>query len=278
MHLLRKTRNKMSQKSKYILVFLAGALSFWAYNKFIYKEKIQPELQKSSTIGIIGAMQEEVDLLLDNLDKDSTFSIAKLQFHQGRINGKKVVIVKSGIGKTNSAIASQILIDKFDSKTIINTGVAGALKEGLTTGDVLICDMFNYHDFDVSNFGFKIGEIPRMENSTFHSDILLSSELKKISDSKNFTTYFGQIVSGDYFLADNEIKEQILENFPQAFAIDMESASIAHTCELNNITYAVVRVISDDASESAKSNYEEFEKESAKKSSSIILDYLTGSK
>jgi adenosylhomocysteine nucleosidase len=102
----------------------------------------------------------------------------------------------------------------------------------------------------------------------------LSSELKKISDSNDFTTYYGQIVSGDYFLADQKKKENILQNFPKAYAIDMESASIAHTCELNQITYAVVRVISDDAGESAKSNYEEFEKESAKKSSSIILDYL----
>ena len=263
----------MSQKNKYILVFLLGAITFWGYNKYTFpdvEKKIQPN--KHRVTGIIGAMDEEVDILKKTLALDSVYLIAGLEFYKGKLNTKQVVIVRSGIGKVNASIATQILIDEFSINEIINTGVAGGLNENLKIGDIVIAKSLRYNDFDVTAFGYKIGNIPRMDTSIFYSDRMMMADILENGRKLGYRISYGTISTGDQFV-NHKQKENITKLF-NSDAVEMEGAAIAHVCYLNNIPFVIVRAISDKADGESPKFYSEFEKEAAAKSAKLILESL----
>jgi len=265
---------KISDKNKYMLVFLLGALSFWGYNKYAFPEveqKIKPN--KESVIGIIGAMSEEVEILKDKIDLDTIINLAGMEFCQGQINSKQIVVVKSGIGKVNAAIATQILIDNFSVNSIINTGVAGGLNDNLQISDIIIAKSLRYHDFDVTGFGYNLGDIPRMDTSIFYSDRILMAEILEKGKALDYRILYGNISSGDQFITEKTEKERIL-NFFNSDAVEMESTAIAQVCYLNKIPFVIVRAISDKANGEAPKKYIEFEKKAAEKSAKLILSFL----
>ncbi|MEN8136898.1 MAG: 5'-methylthioadenosine/adenosylhomocysteine nucleosidase [Bacteroidota bacterium] len=260
----------MINNKKYILVFLLGALTFWAYNKFAFpkvEQKIRPQI---STTGIIGAMDEEVNILKDSMQVDTVIQKAGMDFYKGKINSKQIIVVKSGIGKVNAAIATQLLIDNFSVSNIINTGVAGGLNDTLNIADIVIAKSLRYHDFDVSSFGYKIGKIPRMDTSVFYSDRMMMANILKNGRGLKYRIGYGDISSGDQFIA-NEIQKNEIVNLFNSDAVEMESAAIAHVCYLNNIPFVIVRSISDKANGEAPANYSKFENEAAIKSATLIL-------
>ena len=106
-------------------------------------------------LGIIGAMDEEVDILKDIMDIQETIEKASLKFYVGKLEGKDVVLVRCGIGKVNAALCAQILISEFKVDAVVNTGVAGALNEELDVYDIVISTDAIQHDFDTTVFGDK---------------------------------------------------------------------------------------------------------------------------
>ncbi len=225
------------------------------------------------TIGIIGAMEEEIESIKPHIDIISTKNIVGLDFYMGKMGGNNVVLVRSGIGKVNASICSQVLIDLYAVDYIINVGVAGAINKDLKIGDVVIATDTMHHDIDTSYFGDEIGIIPRMEESCFKADEDLTKIAMKVSNNiiENNKIVAGRIVSGDQFLCDIEKKNKIWQHF-KAFCVDMESAAIGQTCYLNKIPFSIIRSISDNSEEN--NEYENFFKDSALKASNILKEII----
>lgn len=211
-------------------------------------------------IGIIGAMDEEVSRLKENMQVKKVEKKACMEFFEGDLAGKDVVIVRSGIGKVNAGICTQILVDDFGVDAVINTGVAGSLRNEINIGDIVLSTDALQHDMDATGFGYEPGVIPRMKDSVFVADEKLCSLAKEVNESVNteIATFEGRIVSGDQFISDHEKKEQLVNTF-QGYCTEMEGAAIAQVCYLNQIPFLIIRAISDKADNSATMDYGEFE-------------------
>ena len=213
-------------------------------------------------IGVIGAMEEEVSLLIGQMKNKETKVMAGMEFHCGELWKNKAVVVKSGIGKVNMAICTQILIDVYKVSVVINTGVAGGLYEKLNVGDIVISSDAVLHDMDCTQFGYKAGQTPRMDVFGFPADKDLIKLAKDSCELVNpeIQCFVGRVATGDQFIASNEKKQWIIDNFG-AYCAEMEGAAMAQTAYLNKVPFVVIRAISDKADNSAQVTYEEFEKQ-----------------
>ena len=226
-------------------------------------------------IGIIGAMEEEVSQLIEAMEQKEKVTRAGMDFYCGNLNGKDVVIVQSGIGKVNMALCTQILADKFDVKAVINTGVAGGLYKDIEIGDIVISKDAVQHDVDATVFGYKVGEIPRMDTSYFEADKDLIELAKKTCEEVNpdINCYVGRVVSGDQFISSKEVKNHLIEEF-NGSCTEMEGAAIAQGAYLNKIPYVVLRAISDKADDSATMDYPTFESEAARHCVNLLQEMV----
>ena len=220
-----------------------------------------------STVGIIGAMEVEVDTLKKHMKVKRTVNKARMEFCEGVLSGQEVVVVKSGIGKVNAAVCTQILVDDFHANVVINTGIAGSLKAEINIGDIVVSTDLVHHDMDAANFGYPLGQIPQMEVFSFKADEHLMEVAKKACEEVNpeIQVFQGRIVSGDQFIADKDTKAHIVQNF-DGYCTEMEGAAIAHAAYLNNVPFVVLRAISDKADDSANMDYSEFEAKAVKNS------------
>lgn len=210
-------------------------------------------------IGIIGAMEEEVSALIKHYGSIEKIKFLDFEFNILKHKDKKIVVVVSGIGKVNSAICAQLLIDRFNVECVVNSGIAGAISEKLDIADIVFSSDLIQHDVNAVNFGYKIGQIPRMgDNYIFKGDKYLLDKMEKIAQNKDIKYFVGRIVSGDEFVSTNSKKQWLKDNF-DAMCTDMESASIAHVCFLNKIPFMAIRCISDTADDRAEMAYNEFE-------------------
>lgn len=226
-------------------------------------------------IGIIGAMEEEVAVLNSMIENKKIINIAGLEFNEGTIYEKDVVVVECGIAKVNAAMCTQILISEFNVDAVINTGVAGALHKELNINDVVISTDAVQYDVDASPMGDPIGTIPRMKTSTFIADkrlVDLAHEAFQEEDTE-YKAYKGRVVTGDKFVADNETKKILREKF-KGYCCEMEGGAIAHVAYCNNIPFVIIRAISDKADSSADTTYEEFVKKAAITSKDMVLGIL----
>ena len=211
--------------------------------------------------GIIGAMEEEIILLKEKMEIEVVVKKASMEFYQGTLNGKEVVLVKSGIGKVNAGLCAQILVDVFNVNRLINTGIAGSLKAEINIGDIVLSSDALQHDMDAREFGYPAGQIPRMDTLAFPAD----EGLRKLAGeacrqvNPEIGVWEGRVVSGDQFVADKEKKEYIL-SISQGSCTEMEGAAIGQAAYLNHIPYLVIRAISDKADDSAQMDYPTFEK------------------
>lgn len=224
----------------------------------------------SEVIGIIGAMDEEVIKLKDCLTDVTIKNIASMEFFEGKLSDKDVVVVRSGIGKVNAAICAQILADIYHVDAIINTGIAGSLNAGINIGDIVLSEDALQHDVDAVAFGYDVSVIPRMETSLFRADQRLIDIAKSACEDniKDINVYVGRIVSGDQFISDKDKKDYLIKTF-NGDCTEMEGAAIAHAAYLNNIPFLIIRAISDKADDSAHMDYPEFEKKAI--NNSVIL-------
>ena len=226
-------------------------------------------------IGIIGAMEEEVAALKEAMEIEEVVEKASMTFCKGVLCGKNVVVVRSGIGKVNAGICAQILVDRFDVDILINTGIAGSLNAAIDIGDMVISTDAVHHDMDATIFGDEIGQVPRMAVRYFPADKELVEKAKAANEKANpdIKTFTGRVATGDQFVASKEVKEKIVNNFG-AYCTEMEGVGIAHAAYLNNISYVIIRAISDKADNSATMDYPEFEKQAIVHSVRLVKELL----
>ncbi|MCM8711017.1 5'-methylthioadenosine/adenosylhomocysteine nucleosidase [Clostridium sp. SYSU_GA19001] len=225
-------------------------------------------------IGIIGAMDEEVEILLREIKLQKKVFKAKMEFNHGILWGQEVVVVRSGIGKVNAAVCTQILIDNFNADCIINVGIAGGIGKDIYPGDVVVAESLVQHDMDTSAFGDKIGQIPRLDTFDFKCDSDLVAKAKKACEFlKEGNSFTGIIATGDQFIAHVDKIRWINEEF-SAIACEMEGGSIAQVCYLNNIPFVVIRSISDNANNGAHMDFEKFKYIAVENSVRILKNML----
>lgn len=225
-------------------------------------------------IGIISAMSEELEPLLTAMNLEEQHTKATMTFNKGSLWGKDVIAVVSGIGKVNAAICTQILASEYDVDCVINVGVAGGIGKDIYPGDVVIGDTLVEHDMDATQFGYKHGQIPRLDTFDFKSDAKLIEIAKKACENlPEINSFVGRIVSGDEFVANIDRIKWLSETY-DAISCEMEGASIAHVAYLNKIPFVVIRSISDNANNGASMDYEKFIPVAIKNSTTILENMI----
>lgn len=224
---------------------------------------------------IIGAMDEEVNRLIEMMKVDRIVEEAGMKFTCGCMCERELVVVRSGIGKVNAAICTQILASVFGVDAIINTGIAGSLDSRIDIGDIVLSTDALQHDVDAVAFGYPKGQIPRMDTMSFEADSKLAdvAELSCKTVCQDIKVFRGRVVSGDQFIADRDIKKRIAEEFG-GLCTEMEGAAIAQAAYLNNIPYLIIRAISDKADDSASVDYPTFEKKAIDNSVKLLVEMI----
>mgnify|MGYP001154612114 FL=1 len=225
-------------------------------------------------IGIIGAMDIEVEELINSMENIKTETISKIDFYQGKLQGKDLVVAKSGVGKVQAALCTQTMILKYAPDTIINTGVAGSLSSDLDIADLVISDGVVQHDFDVSAFGKPVGMISEIDLIKIPCKKELVEKIEysaKILEDTNVLV--GTIASGDQFIASKEKKDYIVDNF-NALCTEMEGAAIGHVCYINDVDFCIIRAMSDKADGSAHMDFPSFVEIAVDKSIKLINNFL----
>lgn len=236
---------------------------------------IKTEGQEAMPLGIIGAMEEEVEILKEQMEISETVEVAGMTFYTGKLFGKDVVLVRSGVGKVNMAACTQILVDKFNVVALVNSGVSGTLDPELNQGDIVISTEAVQHDFDTTPVGGTVGEIERLGISFFEADqALIDVAMQAAANLENVNTKEGLVASGDQFVAGGELAARIKANFGEVSAVEMEGAAMAHVAYLNDVPFVIIRSISDKADGGAELSYEEFLPLAAKNSSDLVLEFV----
>lgn len=228
-------------------------------------------------IGIIGAMELEVETLKKQMDIRNIVNKASMEFYEGTLNDTQVVIVRSGVGKVNAGICVQILCDLFQVTHIINTGVAGSLNADISIGDIVISTDALYHDVDATIFGYQPGEVPQMGRREFTADPAMIELTEAVCKEANpdIGVFKGRVVSGDQFVSDKAVKKRIVSLF-QGSCTEMEGTAIAHAATLNDIPFVIIRAISDKADDSAQVDYPVFEKKAAQDCAKLVAHMVAG--
>ena len=218
-------------------------------------------------IGIIGAMEVEVEKLRAKMTETEMKTVAGMNFCKGKLEGKDVVIVRSGIGKVNAGICSQILVDLYQVD-----GIAGSLRNEINIGDLVLSTVAVQHDVDAGGFGYPVGEIPQLGVKEFPADerLLTLAEEACREANPDISTFKGRVASGDQFIDSKEKKKWICDTF-DAYCAEMEGAAVAQAAYLNRIPYLIVRAISDKADDSAHMDYGEFEAKAVEHSVNLML-------
>lgn len=223
-------------------------------------------------LGIIGAMEVEVEELIKQMENHSTKEFAGRVYHLGTIGKTNVVVCKALIGKVNAALTTQVMIDHFAPEYIVNVGVAGAVSLDLKIGDFVVADTVCYHDFYCGE-PYSMGEVPDT-GKDFHTDATLSDALVHIleQEDESFNVAHGLIVSGDQFIDDPERTRQLREDFG-ALACEMEGAAIGHVCSQNGVPFAVIRSMSDEAGNAPIVDWDTFAKREAHVAADILSKF-----
>lgn len=226
-------------------------------------------------IGIIGAMDEEVAMIKEQLSDVKIETRAAMDFYKGTLSGKEVVVVRSGIGKVNAAMCTQILSDVYKVDCVINTGIAGSLKADIDIGDVVLSTDALQHDMDATGFGYAPGQIPRVDTLSFPADEKLIALARECCERVNqdIHVFEGRVVTGDQFISDKEKKNWLIDTFA-GYCTEMEGAAIAQACYLNKIPFLIVRAISDKADDSASVDYPEFEAQAIRHSVNLLTEMI----
>lgn len=224
-------------------------------------------------IGIVGAMAQEVEILRGMMTDLRETRVASAVIFEGKIHGKDVALLQSGIGKVAAAIGTTALLQLTKPDLVINTGSAGGVAQGLKMGDIVISDETRYHDADVTAFGYEKGQLPA-NPAAFVSDKKLADLAQRIAENQGQQVKRGLICSGDSFINSEDKIAQIKADFPAVMAVEMEATAIAQVCHAFNVPFVVVRAISDGGDGAASLSFEEFLPLAAKQSSALVVEML----
>lgn len=226
-------------------------------------------------IAVIGAMEQEVELLRAALTNTTVTTIAGSEYTAGTYEGKDVVLLKSGIGKVNAAMSTTLLLQQFQPDVVINTGSAGGFDTALEVGAVVISDEVRHHDVDVTAFGYEIGQMAGMPAAYQADARLIEIAQEAVAEVGEHQYGVGLICSGDVFMADPARTEAVRANFPQMKAVEMEAAAVAQVCYQFGTPFVVIRALSDIAGKESNISFDEFLPTAAKHSTEIVLKAIT---
>lgn len=226
-------------------------------------------------IAIIGAMEQEVEILREKIENPEIETIAGCEFIEGKINSHDVVLVKSGIGKVNAAIATTLLIQSYSPDVVLNTGSAGGFKESLDVGTVVISDEVRHHDVDATAFGYEIGQVPGLPASYPADERLIQIAKEAVEEIGEHAHAVGLIASGDVFMSDAKRVGIVKEQFPAMIAAEMEAAAVAQVCHQFGTPFVVIRALSDIAGKESSISFDEFLPLAAKHSSEIVMHAIS---
>lgn len=221
-------------------------------------------------IGIIGAMDVEVSNIIDKIQNVNIKKIGIYTYYQGLLEGKEVVLLKSGIGKVSSAVGTSLMIENYHPEVIINTGIAGGVAP-LHTKDLCLASCLTYGDVDATVFDYALGQVPQMPQY-YLADTEYLNKIKNVLNDMGYAYKEVLAVTSDSFITSLD-----MVNIPNKGNIicEMEGASIAQACHILNTKFVSLRYISDiiNSDEHVK-NYFEFEKEMANMSSNILIEVI----
>ncbi|MBW8348194.1 5'-methylthioadenosine/S-adenosylhomocysteine nucleosidase [Bacillus sp. IITD106] len=225
-------------------------------------------------IAIIGAMEEEVSLLRNNITNKQIIEVAGCEFTSGNIGEKQVVLLKSGIGKVNAAMSTTILLEKFKPDIIINTGSAGGYNPNLNIGDLVISTEVRHHDVDVTIFDYEYGQVPQMPPAFLADSSLIETALKAAEKLEGIQAVKGLIATGDSFMNDPERVEFVRSKFQDLQAVEMEAAAIAQVAYQFNVPFVIIRSLSDIAGQESHISFDEYLDKAAVNSANFVLEMI----
>ncbi len=227
------------------------------------------------TIGVIGAMQMEVDNLKEALSDTKTVTYSGVEFVCGKLEDKDIVAAKCGVGKVFAAICAQTMILKFNVDMLVNIGVAGTLTRDLEVLDVALAGKVLQHDIDTSPLGDPVGLISGINTIFIPTDEHMNEVMAACLKEKGIKFKKGAIATGDQFIAKDEQRDFIREHF-DAIAAEMEGGSIGHVCYVNDVPFTVLRSISDGSG--GAMDYETFAEKAAVQSIEVVKDFISNIK
>ena len=221
-------------------------------------------------IGIIGAMDIEVDHLKRQLESPESELLYGGEYCSGTICGVPVVVVMCGDGKVNAAMCATVLVDRFGVTHLINTGVAGSLDARIDIGDLVLSTQSVHHDMDITGLGYAPGQVPSVDTLMFPADDRMRQAACEAAAAvaPEAHVFEGVVATGDYFVDDPTDKDRIVKTFG-ALCCEMEGAAIAHVCYLAQVPVLILRVISDKADGSSTMDYPTFKHVAAERCANI---------
>ena len=226
-------------------------------------------------IGIIGAMDEEIEDLKSRMEKYETEVRAGFTFYKGKLHNEEIILLLSGIGKVNAAMGTTLLIERYQPDCIINTGSAGGFSDQLSIGDIVISTEVRHHDVDVTVFGYEYGQIPKMPAAYIPNNILINMAEKAVEKLDDVNIRKGLIATGDSFMHKDDHIHAIREKLPAIEAAEMEAAAIAQCCHNFELPFVIIRAISDIAGNKENQiEFTEFLKIAAVNSALMVIEII----
>ncbi|XOV80807.1 MAG: 5'-methylthioadenosine/adenosylhomocysteine nucleosidase [Aestuariibacter sp.] len=226
-------------------------------------------------VGILGAMDQEVELLKQSMQDVETSHFAHLSYYSGKINDIDVVVVKCGIGKVAASVATTVLIDRFAPDFVINSGSAGGFDAELNIGDVVIATGVQHHDVDVTHFGYKRGQVYGMPD-IYPCDVhMIDAAELAASEMNEFKVKRGLICTGDSFIGCDDAVSRLRSLFPDMAAVEMEGAAIGQTCFMLDTPFLVIRSLSDIAGKESQESFTTYINKAGKNSAAFVMRMIT---
>lgn len=229
-------------------------------------------------VAIIGAMEEEVTLLRNNIENSTIETIAGCEFTTGKMDGVDVVLLRSGIGKVNAAMSTTILLQKFSPDYIINTGSAGGYNPSLNVGDVVISSEVRHHDVDVTIFGYEYGQVPQLPAAFVATESLVKIAENSAQEIPDINFVKGLIATGDAFMNDPDRVEFVRTKFTDLQAVEMEAAAIAQVAHQFEVPFVIIRSLSDIAGKESNVSFDQYLEKAAVNSATLVMKIVSGLK
>lgn len=225
-------------------------------------------------IAIIGAMDEEIELLREQIADKNEETVAGSVFITGTLHGKDVVLLRSGIGKVNAAMSTTILMERYQPDYIINTGSAGGYNPSLKIGDLVISNEVRHHDVDVTAFGYEYGQVPQLPAAFKANEALIRTAIEGAKKLPSIHAVTGLIATGDTFMSDPERVEFVRKTFKELQAVEMEGAAIAQVAHQYAIPFVVIRALSDIAGQESDISFDQFLETAAVNSANLVMEIV----
>lgn len=224
-------------------------------------------------IGIIAAMDMEIDGIKKAVESPETVSVGGVDFVCGKIGDKEVFVAKCGVGKVYAAMCAQAMILRFSPDCIINSGIAGGLSRDLGILDCVVANAVVQHDMDTSPVGDPVGLISGINLIEIEADKTVSNALCRAAEKCNITCKSGIVATGDVFVAHDAQRERIVKQFG-ASCCEMEGGAVGQACYVNRVPFGIIRTISDNYLSDVKMDYDVFFEKAANASVELVLEFL----